>query len=276
MINGLTDCAVLNNGVKIPWLGFGVFLMEPGDETERSVRIALDSGYRHLDTACIYKNEAEVGKAMKESGIPREEIFLTTKVWNDDMRAGTTLQAFDASRKLLQTDYLDLYLIHWPVKGRYVETWKALEQLYARGVIKAIGVSNFKEHHIEDVLAVSDIVPTVDQVEWHPELRQPDLHQCCIDKGIQLQAWAPLMQGKAFTIPLFKEIADHYNKSVAQLLIRWDLQHEVVTIPKSITPSRIFENTQVFDFEISPEDMARIDALDKGARVGPDPDEIDF
>jgi len=276
MLNSLTDCAVLNNGVKIPWVGFGVFLMEPGEETERSVRIAIDIGYRHIDTATIYKNEADVGKAVKECGVPREEIFITTKVWNDDMREGTTLQAFDRSRKLLQTDYIDLYLVHWPVKGKYIETWKAMEQIYARGQARAIGVSNFKEHHIDDLLAVSDIVPVVNQVEWHPELRQPDLHQYCIDKGVQLEAWAPLMQGKAFDMPVFKEIASRYNKSVAQLLIRWGLQHQVVTLPKSITPSRIEANTHVFDFEISPEDMARIDALDMGARLGPDPDNIDF
>jgi diketogulonate reductase-like aldo/keto reductase len=240
------------------------------------VRIAIDVGYRHIDTAAIYKNEADVGKAVKDSRVPREEIFITTKVWNDDMRAGTTLQAFDHSRKLLQTDTIDLYLVHWPVAGKYVETWKTLEKLYANGVVRAIGVSNHMIHHLEDVLAVADIVPAINQIEWHPELRSPALHQYCIDKGIQLEAWAPLMQGKAFDMPIFKEIAAKYNKTVAQLLIRWDLQHQVVTLPKTITPSRIESNTHVFDFEISPEDMARIDALDKGARIAADPDNFDF
>jgi diketogulonate reductase-like aldo/keto reductase len=276
MISKITDCSVLNNNLAMPWLGFGVFLMEPGEETELSVRRALDAGYRSIDTAAIYKNEASVGKAIRESGIPREELFITTKLWNSDQGYDTALKAFEESMNKLQLEVLDLYLIHWPVVGKYVESWKALEKLYQDGKVRAVGLSNFKIHHIEDILAMCEVTPVLNQVEFHPRLRQADLNQFCIQNQIQLQAWAPLMQGKALDIPEILEIAEKYGKSPAQILIRWDLQHEVGTIPKSITPHRIIENTQVFDFQISEEDMASIDALNQDKRVGPDPDNIDF
>jgi diketogulonate reductase-like aldo/keto reductase len=276
MISKITDCTVLNNGLAMPWLGFGVFLVEPGKETEMSVKRALEAGYRSIDTAAIYRNEASVGKAIQESGIPREELFLTTKLWNSDQGYETALKAFEKSMNRLQIEVLDLYLIHWPVVGKYIESWKALEKLYKDGRVRAIGLSNFKIHHIEDILRMCEVKPMLNQVEFHPRLRQADLHSFCIQNQIQLQAWAPLMQGKAFDIPDIQEIARKYGKSPAQILIRWDLQHEVVTIPKSITPDRIIENSQVFDFQISEEDMASIDALNQDRRVGPDPDNIDF
>lgn len=276
MISNITDCTKLNNGLAMPWFGFGVFLMESGGETELAVKTALDAGYRSIDTAAIYENEASVGKAIQESGIPREELFITTKLWNADQGYDTALKAFDESMNKLQLETLDLYLIHWPVVGRYVESWKALEKLYQDGRVRAIGLSNFQIHQIEDILAICKVKPMLNQVEFHPRLRQADLHQFCVQNQIQLQAWAPLMQGKALDIPEIVGIAEKYGKSPAQILIRWDLQHGVITIPKSITPHRIIENSQVFDFQISEEDMASIDRLNQDRRVGPDPDNFDF
>jgi len=276
MIKSITDCAVLNNGVKMPWLGFGVFLSPVGEETNNAVRWALDAGYRHIDTATIYENEEDVGKAIRESGVPREEIFVTTKVWNDDQRSGKVREAFDLSRKKLGMDVIDLYLVHWPVEGKYVETYKTLEKFYAEGTVRAIGVSNFLVHHLETLLPQVEIVPTVDQVEWHPWLQLPDLYEYSRKNKIQLEAWGPLIQGQGGSIPVVVEIAKKYGKSWAQVLIRWELQREVVTNPKSNTPSRIKENADVFDFELSAEDMAVINALDEHKRVAADPDTFDF
>ncbi len=276
MINSLNDCATLENGIEIPWLGFGVFQMKSGSETELSVRTALQAGYRSIDTAAIYANEASVGNGIKESGIPRENIFLTTKVWNTDQRNGSTLKAFNESMKKLQTDYIDLYLIHWPVRGCYVDTWKALEKLYKEGVVRAIGVSNFQIHHLKDILAVCEVKPALNQVEFHPELRQLGLHKFCVENHIQLEAWAPLGQGRALSNPIIVELGKKYGKTPAQILIHWDLQSGVVTIPKSSTPHRIVENSQVFDFTLSAEDIARIETLNKDRRIGPDPDNFDF
>jgi diketogulonate reductase-like aldo/keto reductase len=250
--------------------------MQPGGETEGSVRVALETGYRSLDTAAIYGNEESVGQAIRQSGVPRQDIFITTKVWNSDLGFEQTIKAFDVSRKKMDVDMIDLYLIHWPVKGRYVEAWRGLEKLYQDGLVRAIGVSNFLVHHLRDILAVCEIRPMLNQVEYHPLLRQPELHRFCIDNQIQLEAWAPLMQGQGMNHPLLVDIGAKHKKSPAQVLIRWDLQKEVVTIPKSITPHRILENSQVFDFELSAADMARIDALDEGKRIGADPDNFDF
>ncbi len=276
MIKSITDSAVLNNGVEIPWLGFGVFLSPPGGTTYDSVRTALDCGYRHIDTAMIYENEADVGKAIKDSGIPREEIFVTTKVWNDDIRSDNTLKAFDRSRKLLDMDIVDLYLVHWPVQGKYIKAYQALEKLYHDGLVRAIGVSNFLVHHLEYLLPRIEVQPVINQVEWHPWLQHPALESTCRANQIQLQAWAPLIQGQGANIPLLRQIGDRYGKSWAQVVIRWDLQREVVTIPKSNTPSRIKENTQVFDFELNAEDMAAINALDENKHVADDPEYFDF
>ena len=267
-----TQSVTLNNGVKMPILGFGTFKVENGQETIDSVKHALKIGYRHIDTAMIYKNEEGVGQAIKESGIPREEIFLTSKVWNTDQGYDSTLEAFEASLKRLQTDYLDLYLIHWP-QPLNRETWRALEDLYKAGSVRAIGVSNFKEHHLDDLLEVATIVPAVNQVEYHPQLMQKPLNDYCKKHGIQLEAWGPLMQGKIFEFELLDELAKKYNKTVAQIALRWDIQNGVVTIPKSVKSSRIEGNADIFDFNISEEDIKLINQLNKEERIGRDPDQ---
>ncbi len=276
MINNIRDRAVLNNGLKMPWLGFGVFQIKDDQEVDRAIKYALEIGYRSIDTATIYGNESSVGKAIKESGLPREEIFLTTKVWNVDQRAQRTLAAFEKSLDLLATEYVDLYLVHWPVKGFYKETWKEMEKIYQSGRAKAIGVSNFMVHHLEDILSDHQIVPSVNQVEFHPYLVKPELLKFCQNHEIQVEAWSPLMQGHIATEPTVLKLAAKYQKTPAQIALRWDLQHDVVTIPKSTHAHRISENAQIFDFEISQTDMKVLDALDQGKRFGPDPDNFDF
>lgn len=276
LIKNITDCTVLNNGLKMPWLGFGVFQVNEGEEVENSVKWALEAGYRSIDTAAVYRNERGVGKTMRQSGIPREEIFLTTKVWNEDQRTKRTLEAFDESLERLDTDYVDLYLIHWPVKGCYQETWKAMEEIYHSGRAKSVGVSNFLIHHLQDILENSDLVPAVNQVEFHPFLVQPELLNFCKEHQIQLEAWSPLIRGEIVSVSEVQRLAEKYQKTPAQIALRWDLQHEVVTIPRSIHRDRIEENSQIFDFELSDEDMTLLDALDAGRRIGPDPDNFDF
>ncbi|WP_162595978.1 aldo/keto reductase [Bacillus sp. CGMCC 1.16541] len=276
MVKSLTDSTTLHNGVKMPWFGLGVFKVEEGQEVVNSVKAAIKAGYRSIDTAAIYGNEEGVGQAIKESGVAREDLFITTKVWNADQGYESTLQAFETSLQKLGLEYLDLYLVHWPVKGKYKETWKALEKLYKDGRVRAIGVSNFQVHHLEDVLADAEIKPMVNQVEYHPRLTQTELQSFCKEQGIQLEAWSPLMQGELLDNLTLQEIGEKYNKSVAQVILRWDLQNEVVTIPKSIKEHRIIENASIFDFELTKEDMEKIDALNEDRRVGPDPDNFDF
>ncbi len=266
----------LNNGIEMPILGLGVFRSEEGEEVENAVKTALMHGYLGIDTASIYQNERGVGKAIKESGLNREDIFLTSKVWNTEQGYGRTLKAFSNSLDKLQTEYLDLYLIHWPKGKRSVETWKALEELYEEGKIRAIGVSNFLIHHLEEFLPECKIIPAVNQVEFHPELIQPKLLTYCQNKGIQLEAWAPIMKGKVNEIPVMQEIASKYGKTPVQVVLRWDIQKGVVTIPKSVKPERIVSNADIFDFELSAEDMAKIDALDNNNRIGFHPDKIPF
>ena len=266
----------LNNGIDIPYFGIGTWQSKNNEEVINSVLWSLEHGYRHIDTAAIYRNEEGVGIAMQKSGIERSDIFLTSKVWNGDQGYESTLDAFEASLKRLNTDYLDLYLIHWPVKGKYIDTWKALEKLYEEGRIRSIGVSNFLQHHLEDLMNESSIVPMVNQVEFHPRLVQQSLLDFCTKHDIQYEAWSPLMRGKIFDIPEMEAIAASYNKNAVQLVLRWNLQKGVVTIPKSINKERIIANSAIFDFEISGEDMKRIDALDLDQRVGPDPDNFDF
>ena len=276
MIKNIKDCAVLYNGLKMPWLGFGVWQMNDGAEVAAAVRHALAVGYGSIDTASVYGNELGVGQAIRDSGIPREEIFLTTKVWNDDQRTRRTLAAFEESLKRLQTDYVDLYLIHWPVKDCYLETWRVLEQIYASGRAKAIGVSNFLVSHLEDVLREGKVVPAVNQIEFHPYLVQPELLRYCQSRKIQVEAWSPLMQGHVVEVAEIQTLASKYRKTPAQIVLRWNLQHDVVTIPKSARPERIAENTGIFDFELSAEDMNQLDALDQGKRFGPDPANFNF
>ncbi|ASZ62793.1 MULTISPECIES: glyoxal/methylglyoxal reductase [Bacillus] len=276
MPTSLKDTVKLHNGVEMPWFGLGVFKVENGNEATESVKAAIENGYRSIDTAAIYKNEEGVGIGIKESGVAREELFITSKVWNEDQGYETTLAAFEKSLERLQLDYLDLYLIHWPGKDKYKDTWRALEKLYKDGKIRAIGVSNFQVHHLEELLKDAEIKPMVNQVEFHPRLTQKELRDYCKAQGIQLEAWSPLMQGQLLDNEVLTQIAEKHNKSVAQVILRWDLQHEVVTIPKSIKEHRIIENADIFDFELSQEDMDKIDALNKDERVGPNPDELLF
>lgn len=266
----------LNNGVEMPWLGLGVFRAEDGKEVENAVVTALKHGYRSIDTAAVYQNERGVGLGMKKSGVPREEVFLTSKVWTSDQGYKSTMRAFEESLDRLQTDYLDLYLIHWPKGKLSSETWKAMEELYEKGLIRAIGVSNFLVHHLEDFLPECKVIPAVNQIEFHPELIQPELLEYCRGKGIQPEAWSPIMKGKVLNIPVLQALAAKYGKTPVQIVLRWDIQKGVVTIPKSVKPERIISNAGIFDFELSDEDMAKIDSLDKNRRLGFHPDEIPF
>ncbi|MEN1987937.1 aldo/keto reductase [Paenibacillus hubeiensis] len=270
----------LHNGVRMPWFGLGVFQVNEGSELIAAVKKAIEHGYRSVDTAAIYGNEAGVGQAiaeaMKEYNVKREELFITSKVWTADLGYEETLAAFDATMSKLGLEYLDLYLIHWPKAGKYKGAWKAMEELYKAGRIKAIGVSNFQIHHLEDLLQDAEIKPMVNQVEYHPRLTQVELKAFCDQHGIQLEAWSPLMQGQLLDNPVLTEIAAAKGKSVAQIILRWDLQNGVVTIPKSTKEHRIIENASIFDFELTKEEMDRISGLNENVRVGPDPDNFNF
>ncbi|UOQ50069.1 aldo/keto reductase [Gracilibacillus caseinilyticus] len=274
MVNSLQATTTLHNGVKMPWFGLGVFLVEEGEEVYQSVKWALEHGYKSIDTAAIYGNEEGVGKAIKDSGIPREELFITSKLWNGDQGYDETLQAFETTLNKLGLEYLDLYLIHWPVpeQNKYKETWKAMEKLYNDGKIRAIGVSNFKEHHLDDLIKDAAITPMVNQVEYHPHLQQRSLHDYCKKHNIQLEAWSPLKQGKVLDDLTLTDIAKRHGKSTAQVILRWDLQQGVVTIPKSVKQHRIQDNADVFDFELTDAEMKLIHDMNKDERVGPDPD----
>lgn len=280
MVINLQDTTILHNGVKMPWFGLGVFKVEEGPELVNAVKTAITHGYRSIDTAAIYANEEGVGKGIQEglkaAGISREELFVTSKVWNSDLGYESTIAAYERSLQKLGLDYLDLYLIHWPVEGEYKEAWRALETLYKEGKVKAIGVSNFQIHHLEDLFKDAEVKPMVNQVERHPRLTQKELQAFCQKNDIQLEAWSPLMQGELLSNEVIKEIADKHNKSVAQTILRWDLQQGVVVIPKSTKEHRIVENADIFDFELTEEEMQIIDGLNQDYRVGPDPDNFDF
>ncbi|MDR7909632.1 aldo/keto reductase [Bacillus velezensis] len=280
MTTHLQAKATLHNGVEMPWFGIGVFKVEEGAELVNAVKTALVHGYRSVDTAAIYGNEEGVGEGIRqglqEAGLKREDIFVTSKVWNADLGYEETLKAFDTSLEKLGLDYLDLYLIHWPVEGKYIDAWRALETLYQDGRIKAIGVSNFQIHHLKHLMKETEIKPMINQVEYHPRLTQKELLAFCTEQGIQLEAWSPLMQGQLLDHPVLQEIAEKYGKSAAQVILRWDLQNGVITIPKSTKKHRIEENANVFEFELSADDMKRIDDLNENLRVGPDPDNFDF
>jgi len=280
MINNLQDTTTLNNGVKMPWFGIGVFKVEEGPEIVHAVKFAIKHGYRSIDTAAIYGNEEGVGQGIdegiQEAGISREELFVTSKVWNADLGYEATLAAYETSLKKLGLDYLDLYLIHWPVAGKYKDAWRALETLYKEGRVKAIGVSNFQVHHLKDLMKDAEIKPMVNQVEYHPRLTQKEVQAFCQEHGIQMEAWSPLMQGQLLDHPILQEIANKHNKSIAQIILRWDLQNGVITIPKSTKEHRIVENSSIFDFELTKEDMERINGLNQNHRVGPDPDNFNF
>jgi diketogulonate reductase-like aldo/keto reductase len=275
-ITDIKGTFTLNNGIEMPYFGLGVYLSKDGQEVVNAVKWALDCGYRHIDTASIYENETGVGKGIKESNVLREEVFVVSKVWNTDQGYETTLRAFEATLDRLGLDYLDLYLIHWPVAGKYKDTWRALEYLYEQKLVRSIGVSNFMEHHLVDLMEESSIVPMVNQMEFHPFLTQQSLLDFCEKNQIQYEAWSPMMQGNIFTIEEFKELAKKYKKSIAQIVLRWDLQKGVITIPKSSKKERIISNADIFDFELDQEDVAKLDSLDKSKRFGPDPDNFDF
>ncbi|MFS0782620.1 aldo/keto reductase [Bacillus sp. 1P06AnD] len=275
MYKTLQDTTTLSNGVKMPVFGLGVFKME-GAEAVEAVRHAIDEGYRAIDTASMYKNEKEVGEAIKQCNVPREDLFITTKVWNSDQGYESTLAAFDKSLEALGLDYVDLYLIHWPVKGKYKETWKALEKIYRGGKAKAIGVCNFQPHHLEDLMSAAEVKPMVNQVELHPLLSQEEVRDYCSKHDMKVIAWAPLGHGSVLENPTLKRIADKHGKTTAQITLRWDLQNGVLVIPKSSKKERIITNSEIYDFELSAEDMRIIDAMNKNERTGPDPDHFDF
>lgn len=275
-ITDITGTFTLHNGVKMPYLGLGTYQSNNDQEVIDAVMAAIKTGYRHIDTAAAYKNEQGVGKGIAKSGVPRDQIFVVSKVWNSDQGYESTLNAFNNTLEQLGLEYLDLYLIHWPVPGKYKETWKALELLYKEKRVRSIGVSNFLQHHLEDILKDCEIVPMVNQMEFHPHLIQQDLIDFCIKNTIQYESWSPFMQGKIFNMDLCKELSLKYNKSVAQIILRWNLQKGVVAIPKSVHENRIVSNASIFDFELSKEDIAFIDSLETGARTGPHPDNFDF
>ena len=266
----------LNNGVRMPQLGFGVWQVGPAEATD-AVGTALQAGYRSIDTAAAYGNEEGVGEAVRRSGIARDELFITSKLWNSDQGYDATLRAFDASMQRLGLEQLDLYLIHWPLPARnaYVSSWKALERLYADGRVRAIGVSNFNRAHLERVMDEGGITPMVNQIELHPRLVQEELRRFDAEHGIATEAWSPLGQGNLLQDPAIVKVAEAYGKSPAQVIIRWHLQLGNVVIPKSVTPERIRANLDVFDFELSSGDMEAVTGLNADQRFGPDPDTFD-
>ncbi|PJM73174.1 aldo/keto reductase [Bifidobacterium primatium] len=267
----------LNNGTVIPQVGLGVFQTPDGDTTVNAVQTALEAGYRHIDTAMIYRNEASVGEGIRRSGVPREDIFLTTKLWNDDIRSHRAKDAFQESLDRLGLDYVDLYLIHWPADG-WQQAWDDMQEIYASGRAKAIGVSNFHEHHLADLLANSDVTPAADQIESSPQFPNQPLIDAVQAKGIAAEAWSPLggTGGSLLGNPALAEIGAKYGKSPAQVAIRWHIQRGVVVLPKSTHAERIRQNLDVFDFTLSEADMAAVSALDTGRRNGSDPDNFAF
>ncbi len=270
-------CIALNNDVMIPQIGFGVFQVEDGPQTVDAVRTALEDGYRHIDTASVYGNEASVGKAIAESDVDRADLFVTTKLWNDDIRKRRTKDAFQESLDRLGLDYVDLYLIHWPAEG-WQEAWAAMQELYAQGRMRAIGVSNFERNHLTELLEQTDVLPAVDQVESSPTFPNQDLIDFCQGEDIAVEAWSPLggTGGNLLTDQRLLDIGEKYGKSSAQVVLRWDLQRGVIPLPKSVHSTRIMQNIHVFDFELDESEMQLISSLDTGKRNGADPNNFDF
>ncbi len=286
-VNSLTDTYTLAGGVEIPCVGFGTWQTPDGDVAIESVRTAIEAGYRHIDTASIYKNETGVGEGVRQglaaAGLAREDVFVTSKLWNTERGYDSALAAFDATRERLGLDYLDLYLIHWPAAAHQHEnwrelnadTWRAFEKLHADGRVRAIGISNFKPSHLQALLENAKVAPMVNQVEFHPGFLQEETREACAKAGILLEAWSPLGQGKLLGDPTMVEVAKRHGATPAQVAIRWCLQHGALPLPKSATPERIVSNANVFGFELTGEDMAAIDALEIG-RIGGDPDSVPF
>lgn len=270
------DVQILNNGYPMPSVGLGVYKITDEDMT-KVVNAAIEAGYRAFDTAYFYGNEASLGSALKDIGVSREELFLTTKLWNDYQGYDKTFEFFNKSIENLQTDYLDLFLIHWPCEedGLFVETYKAMEELYEQGKIKAIGVCNFKQHHLETLMSETHIVPMVNQIEVHPYFNQQDVQDFCDRHDIKVTAWMPLMRNRGLLDdPVINKLAEKYEKTPAQIVLRWHLAHNRIIIPKSQTPKRIRENIDLFDFNLELTEVAEIDALNKNARQGKDPDDV--
>jgi diketogulonate reductase-like aldo/keto reductase len=271
------NTTTLHNGLEMPLLGLGVWQVNSDAETERAVRIAIDAGYRSIDTAKIYGNERGVGNAIRDCGVPRDQLFITTKVWNDDIRRGSVADAFDQSLERLGLDFIDLYLVHWAIPGKITSTWRAMEKLLPSGRVKVIGVSNHLRPHLDELLPAAEIVPAVNQIEFHPYLQSRALVDHCRSKKIQVEAWSPLMKaGDLLTDPALVKIARAHHKTVAQIVLRWDIQSGIVTIPKSVHRERIVENAGIFDFTLTDAEMKQVNALDKNSRVGADPLHVAF
>ncbi|KYG57484.1 aldo/keto reductase [Planococcus maritimus] len=264
----------LHNGVEMPRFGLGVYKMTDKEAAVEAMVKAIHTGYKAIDTATVYDNEAEVGEAIRAGGVPREELFITSKVWNTDQGYDQTLRAFEASLKRLDMDYLDLYLTHWAIPETFEETYRAIERLYDEKLIRAAGVSNHQQHHLEKILAKANTKPMVNQIELHPQLTQEPLREFCAAEDIAVTSWSPLARGRLLEDPVLSEIGETHGKSIAQTIIRWHLQNDLIVIPKSVTPSRIAENADVFDFELSQEEMKQISALNQEWRSGTHPDEI--
>lgn len=272
----LQSTKTLANGVEMPTLGLGVYKMTDRDETLQAITTALDLGYRAIDTAALYYNEEEVGEAIRHSSVRREEIFVTTKVWNSDQGYDNTLRAFETSLKKLNMDYVDLYLTHWPVEGKYVDTYRAIARLYEEKLIRVPGVSNHHEHHLKEILAQCNVAPMVNQVEIHPYLSQEPLRTFCAQQQIAVTAWSPLGRGNVLTDETIIRIAKEYNATPAQIILRWHIQNDVIVIPKSVTPSRIKENSELYHFELTDDTMQQLNALNRNERFGQNPDNFKF
>lgn len=273
-VKNLNERVMLNNGVTIPQVGLGVWRAADGEETRNSVRWALETGYRLIDTASYYQNETSVGQGIRDSGLQREDIFVTTKLWNDEQGYENALQAFSRSKKRLGLEYLDLYLLHFPVTGKYLDTWKALEKLVKEGYVRAIGVCNFHAHHLEALLEQAEILPVVNQIEFHPYLNQENMRVYNNLHNIRTEAWAPIAKGRVLQEEIITSLAKKYEKTPAQIVLRWELQKELVIIPKSVHKERIEENSLLFDFSLTDEECSSIDSLHCNGRIGTDPDDM--